>query len=392
MKTSFLRTLITIASLVFVGVIAGRANAELVGWWTFDDTAEDQSGNGNHGELVSGSYDANVPPQIGSGKSLNLQEDVDHVYVEGDASLDSEIFTLSMFVYDNGQQDACDEDGTTCAMERLTSREGDQFETALNWHPPFNGMGGLSFYSPASGWQRSEHIPPTAGWQHVAYVADGELMTTYADGEVVDERPFTAAPTGFMHLGNRWNDTEGFDGLLDDVALWDEALPAATIAALASGAQRPGGQVAVPGDFDANGQLDAADINALTNAIVTSSTDTRFDLDKNATLNLADHTYWVETLKKTYFGDANLDGEFNSADFVIVFQAGQYEDTAAGNSKWETGDWNGDTEFNSSDFVTAFQAGGYEKGPRPAAAVPEPTGCLWLVALAVQFGIRRLRR
>ncbi|MCA9197451.1 MAG: tandem-95 repeat protein [Planctomycetales bacterium] len=56
-------------------------------------------------------------------------------------------------------------------------------------------------------------------------------------------------------------------------------------------------------------------------------------------------------------GDSNRDGIFNSADLVLVFQAGEYEDAIVGNSTWEDGDWNGDGEFNSNDFVFAFEAG-----------------------------------
>ena len=58
-------------------------------------------------------------------------------------------------------------------------------------------------------------------------------------------------------------------------------------------------------------------------------------------------------------GDSNHDGLFNSADLVVVFQAGEYQDGVALNSSYETGDWNGDGEFDSSDFVFAFQKGGY---------------------------------
>ena len=90
-------------------------------------------------------------------------------------------------------------------------------------------------------------------------------------------------------------------------------------------------------------------------------------------VNIADREVWVNDLKNTWIGDADLDGEFNSQDFVQVFQAGEYEDEIASNSAWSTGDWNGDAEFNSGDFVTAFQGVGFEQGPRVTAiAVPEP--------------------
>lgn len=134
------------------------------------------------------------------------------------------------------------------------------------------------------------------------------------------------------------------------------------------------------GDFNLNGALDVADIDLITNAIIDSTTDLQFDLNGDDRVDQADRTHWIETTRSTYLGDANLDGEFSSSDFVIVFQAGEYEDDIADNSTWAEGDWNGDGEFNTSDFVAAFQSGGYEKGPRTAVAVPEPAGSMLLYA------------
>ena len=87
-----------------------------------------------------------------------------------------------------------------------------------------------------------------------------------------------------------------------------------------------------------------------------------FDLNSDRTVDQADYRIWVKDLRQTWFGDANLDGEFNSGDLVAVFQAGEYEDVEEYNSGWATGDWNGDGVFDSSDLVVAFQDGGYEKG------------------------------
>jgi hypothetical protein len=139
-----------------------------------------------------------------------------------------------------------------------------------------------------------------------------------------------------------------------------------------------GSIITTPGDLDGDGDSDAADIDALADAIRTGQTAAEFDLNSDASVNASDYSYLIETVKNTYIGDSNLDGEFNSADFVAVFTAGEYEDAAAGNSGWAEGDWNGSGDFDSSDFVSAFQAGGYEKGPRAAVpTVPEPCG-LWL--------------
>ena len=78
---------------------------------------------------------------------------------------------------------------------------------------------------------------------------------------------------------------------------------------------------------------------------------------------------------------------FPSGDFIHVFQAGQYEDDAPGNSTWATGDWDGDGDFSSADFVVAFPSGGYELAPRMAvASVPEPSA-LTLLLTAVTCSV-----
>ncbi len=152
-------------------------------------------------------------------------------------------------------------------------------------------------------------------------------------------------------------------------------------------------RISVPGDFDGDGQLTATDIDTLSTAVRTGLTESKYDLNSDGAVNDSDREVWVNDLRHTYFGDANLDGEFNSSDFVDVFVQGEYEDTVAGNSGWASGDWNGDANFDSGDFVAAFVAGGYELGPRggAVAAVPEPTGFVLLTG-GVLLGLLSRRR
>jgi autotransporter-associated beta strand protein len=146
------------------------------------------------------------------------------------------------------------------------------------------------------------------------------------------------------------------------------------------------------GDFGQDGVLDVTDIDMLTGAVLANTNNLTFDLTGDRKVDQADRVEWITRLRQTWFGDANLDGEFNSSDLVSVFQQGEYEDAALLNSTWATGDWNGDGEFNSSDFVTAFQDGGYELGPRIGPqAVPEPAGGL-LMGLASAGLATHLRR
>ena len=134
----------------------------------------------------------------------------------------------------------------------------------------------------------------------------------------------------------------------------------------------------IPGDFDKDGLLTAVDINMLTDEVLAETHSPEYDLDDDSVVNEHDHRIWVRELKHTWFGDADLDGEFQSVDFVQVFVSGKYE--TGQNAGWSEGDWNGDSVFNSVDFITAFQDGGYEQGPRTdVAAVPEPGGMILLL-------------
>jgi hypothetical protein len=141
------------------------------------------------------------------------------------------------------------------------------------------------------------------------------------------------------------------------------------------------------GDFNGNGVLDAADVDMLTSAVAGGTNPAAFDLNDDAAVDGADLTIWVKDLRFTYFGDADLDGQFNSSDLVTVLASGTYE--ADVDSVWSTGDFNGDGRTNSSDLVAALADGGYEAGPRAAvASVPEPTAAiLWIVA-AVSLCVR----
>ena len=60
------------------------------------------------------------------------------------------------------------------------------------------------------------------------------------------------------------------------------------------------------------------------------------DLNEDGVVDITDRELWVAD-KRTFFGDSNLDGQFDSKDLVAVFQAGEYEDDAYKNSHWGHG-------------------------------------------------------
>lgn len=140
----------------------------------------------------------------------------------------------------------------------------------------------------------------------------------------------------------------------------------------------------VIGDFDHDASLTSFDMDLLTrslqiqkpiNANLTLTVEPSFDVNQDKTVDFNDRRFWIESIARTYSGDASLDGQFDSMDLIQVLAAGQYNDSEPGNSGWAEGDWTGDGDFDPSDLIEALQAGGYEQGPRAAvSSVPEPAG------------------
>jgi hypothetical protein len=166
---------------------------------------------------------------------------------------------------------------------------------------------------------------------------------------------------------------------------------------------------AASGDFDGDGDYDCNDIDALTLAVTSGSSDSSFDLDGNGSVNAADVDAWLSEAGNTNLGpgrsfisgDANLDGNVDISDFNL-WNANKFTNTG----RWCSADFNVDGNTDTSDFnlwnANKFTGGlaapvahsGNRGSHRPfgsnAAAVPEPgTLGLCLMGLAMLTLSRR---
>ncbi len=143
-------------------------------------------------------------------------------------------------------------------------------------------------------------------------------------------------------------------------------------------------------DFNSDDRCDATDIDLLTTALIQQDPDTKYDVNGDGQVTSQDRSFLIQDVLRTYSGDSNLDGEFDSADLLLVLQRGEYEDQKAANSTWLDGDWSGDQEFDTADLIVAFGDGGFEQGPRSAVAVPEAAASplVLFMVLLLQRGAR----
>lgn len=240
-----------------------------------------------------------------------------------------------------------------------------------------------------------EHIFSDGEWRHHVVVKEAESLSYYRDGELFNEHelidPMFSEDPLPIWLGGQFGLGAGehWAGRLSDVQLYDQALTADEVNTVMGGGVIGGGE---PCDLNGDGICDVGDIDDIAAAIRAGSADGKYDLNNDGSVDDADRTALIKEpapFFHSWIGDSDLNGEFNSGDFVKVFGAAKYE--TGQSAGWGDGDWNGDGEFNSSDFVAAFVDGGYEKGPvAPVANVPEPsTAVLFLIGLTALLRQRR---
>jgi hypothetical protein len=281
MKNRLLKLFITGIGLL---VVTSQANAALVSYWSFDDaTANDLVGS-NNGTLKNGAAFSTDTPN-GSANALDLTNGKDYVLLP---STDFGIGATSSFTISAWAKYTSSERGVITIMQDLTSGGGDRSGVTFGMGGDTNLFVGIIASSGGDDAVNGgatfrdivvDQAVPTGEWVHIAAVLGNDALTTYlngvpaasyavnpagstmqADGTLVtggaglDFNDANGSFTGFGASGNApaVGDSPGdftrlfYEGLLDDVAIWDSALSSAEIEALAAGGAVPGGVPAVP--------------------------------------------------------------------------------------------------------------------------------------------------
>ncbi len=194
------------------------------------------------------------------------------------------------------------------------------------------------------GWDRAL-IQAEYGWFHVVASTSGpederaDNIQVWVNGVnrteslVVTEWGW-GVDTDDAKIGGRHADpltSTTHSGAQDEVAIWlDRVLTEEEVQSLWEAALTGPGP-SLPGDYNQNGELDVEDLNLQASAIVGGQNPPEFDLNEDGVVDYdGDRIAWLHELKKVYVGDVDLNGEFDSLDFVAVFVAGDYETGSAG--------------------------------------------------------------
>lgn len=236
----------TLASFLILAMLTTSAHADLVGYWRFDGNSNDSSGKGNHGSLMNGASLGNdIPSVFASGQSLQLGGGTQHVLVPHNTSLDiTSAMTISAWVKPVGNV-AWDGILAKSPSDGSVSNHAGNYELRIE-----NGTRMPHFLYQRGGVDDTTFPIATSSpvpgdqWSHLAVtVTQGGTVDYYLNGvfkeSVAIEPTFGATNTSPLYIGSRADLFTTFDGMIDDVAIFNQALSAQQISSIAAGGLVP---------------------------------------------------------------------------------------------------------------------------------------------------------
>ena len=210
----------------------------LVAWYPLDTDASDASGNGHDGSVVGGTVNFGQAGANGATGSSAAFPDNGHIDVPFSSALNPGSFTVTLWA---------NAGSTGGFASPITSRD-DVAGPITHGYIIYNNSGGnWDFWTGDgdAGWDTLQGpAVATSTWTHLAitYDAGTDTKTLWVDGvaavsdNVPQSGPTQYAPNGTiesenLHIGSGQDDGANFyfDGNIDDVTIWDEALDGAAI-------------------------------------------------------------------------------------------------------------------------------------------------------------------
>ena len=206
-----------------VSYLTKGLSSGLVGWWRFNGDATDSSGNGNDG-TVYGEGDYDISPM---GQALSFDGEGDYVQLPAsDAILNVNTFTIEAWFKTDVNHPAY---GVSPYEGRLVNLHWKDTEsTAVSLYVEKDKIGLLyNTGNMAHVWVKYIVNYHDNFWHHIAVTYDATTYRLYYDGEEVASKvdAFGGFGTYSAFLGAYISSERFFNGTIDEVRIWDVALP-----------------------------------------------------------------------------------------------------------------------------------------------------------------------
>jgi len=188
----------------------------LLGWWTLDEgvgmTAVDQSGHGNHGVIIGD------PQWVDAYYSLALDFDGSD-YVDTGNTTDLAAWTIAGWV-------------KSPAAPAATAASGPihrERNYSIDWNHANEIFRGSVAMAVDGTWHAASFLPLAANtWYHLAATFDGTALVAYKDGVLITSNTAAAGvpetEPESLKLARHAAAANFFEGVIDDVRLYDKAL------------------------------------------------------------------------------------------------------------------------------------------------------------------------
>ena len=250
------------------------SHADLVAHWPLDTDANDATGNGFDGTIVGGTVNFGQAGANANTGSAAAFPDNGHIDIPFDEALNPGSFTVALWA------NAATTEGFASP---ITSRD-DVIGTGTHGYVLYNNSDGFwDFWTGDGdvGWDGMAGDPVVLDtWTHIAitYDAPTDTKTLWINGviSITDTLPQSGptqyAPNGLvemeaLHIGSGADNGESFyfDGLIDDVGIWNEVLEESVIqgiitGGIASGLPDPFLSVANPVELTLDGAVQQFDL------------------------------------------------------------------------------------------------------------------------------------
>lgn len=234
-----------LAVVLAMGLVASVSYADLedgvVGYWQLDGNGDDRSGNGNNGTIIGDP--ATVDGMVGTALDFNGDDGVE--IPDSPILRLPDAFTLACWIYPRGTRDAGGTDHAGVVWKGSMIGWGSD---VYNYRIATADDAGITFGACGDGveshFRDSNILVEFETWYHLAYTADGSIGIGYVNGETnadlsrADEITYDVLAGEPIRIG--WSQGQGgnidtlvyFDGIIDDVVLYDRALSAAEVSEL----------------------------------------------------------------------------------------------------------------------------------------------------------------